>query len=610
MAKNAHVKSGRRWLFPVGIGLIDLAVQKGAADPLNPIKFWMLGTLALWALITLSTSRESLKLITSSKVMMAFGIFLSVFITLLFVAAMFTDVKSTGVLGDSGRNIGFLNYFFLAIISIYVSWKIKLEKIENIYFIVFGLSLLFCTYGFLQHFKIDFLKWNNLYNPIILTTGNPDFAASLLAVLVTIVATGLFFDFSKIMKFAILALIFLNFLIIYWTQARQGLIAAVLGMGILAVAYLWQRKKKLSLSLLTTELIFGFLAVLGALQVGPLTKLMFKDSITDRGYNWRAAIEMIKSHPLLGVGVDRFGAYFNQYRDPKYPLLYGYKQTVSNAHNVFLELFATAGVLVGLAYLVILIFVGFRAYVAIRSHSGMEKLVVSGIVASWIVFLAQSLISVDTITISIWGWVLSGAIVGLSLKANESLGDKSVARTVGDQSSSYRGLAYALLLIIFLTFIVVPMNRNETGYARFSQITSPSDPATKKIYEQIADHTFHGALMNPEYRFQVAFIMARNGYVSQATQYLKETIKADPRNMNSNTLLATIYEGTHDYEAAIKYRKLLQNLDPWNADNLLQLESDHLARKDMSSAMTSRDAIIKMAPGTDVAKRAAALITK
>ena len=154
------------------------------------------------------------------------------------------------------------------------------------------------------------------------------------------------------------------------------------------------------------------------------------------------------------------------------------------------------------------------------------------------------------------------------------------------------------------------MNRNETGYARFSQITSPSDPATKKIYEQIADHTFHGALMNPEYRFQVAFIMARNGYVSQATQYLKETIKADPRNMNSYTLLATIYEGTHDYEAAIKYRKLLQNLDPWNADNLLQLESDHLARKDMSSAMNSRDAIIKMAPGTDVAKRAAALITK
>jgi cytochrome c-type biogenesis protein CcmH/NrfG len=115
--------------------------------------------------------------------------------------------------------------------------------------------------------------------------------------------------------------------------------------------------------------------------------------------------------------------------------------------------------------------------------------------------------------------------------------------------------------------------------------------------------------MNPEYKYQVAFIMARNGYTSQAIQYLKETIKADPRNMNSNSLLATIYEATHDYETAIKYRKVLHNLDPWNAGNLLQLESNYLALKDESSGINTRDEILKMAPGTDVAKRAAGLIT-
>ena len=51
-------------------------------------------------------------------------------------------------------------------------------------------------------------------------------------------------------------------------------------------------------------------SVLGMLQKGPLQNLLYKDSVSVRGFYWRAAIEMLKSEPLFGVGSDRYGSFF------------------------------------------------------------------------------------------------------------------------------------------------------------------------------------------------------------------------------------------------------------------------------------------------------------
>jgi O-antigen ligase len=598
---------------------VVLAVQKGASDPLNPIKLWALGVLAIWCFAELATSKQARMQLRTISALRRFAYFLVSFVSIIFLALLLTPVKSVALLGDSGRNIGFLNYFFLALISLNVASKINVINVKGIYWTVFLLSLLLSAYGFFQHFKVDFLQWGNLYNPIILTTGNPDFAASLLGLFTVVAFAGLFIDFSKVTKVFLIALIPFNILIIYWTQARQGLVATGVGIGFLLLVFGWQKSKKLTFALLGAELLAGLFFILGTLQIGPLTKWAYKASINDRGYDWQAAVGMFKSHPCFGVGVDRYAAYFLQYRAPKYPLIYGYTQTVTNAHNVFLEILATAGIFACLAYIALIGFIAYRAYRALRNSMGKDQIMIAGIVAGWIVFVAQSVISVDALVISIWGWVLGGAIVALSLQASHVVLETSGGRVpktgtarkrnAGDYGSSYKWIVFAGSLVA-LSLVVVPMYRNETATARFAQIQSPTDLAGKDIYRAIAKKTFNQPLLNPNAKATIALIMAKNGYAPVAISFFKETIKADPRNTDSYSLLSVVYENLKSPQEAIPYRKQLAQLDPYGAENLVSLENDFLLTGDKASAITTRDVILAMAPGTDVAKRAAGLITK
>jgi O-antigen ligase len=210
---------------------------------------------------------------------------------------------------------------------------------------------------------------------------------------------------------------------IYRSNARQGLLAYILGVGIFLVILLWGKSKKLGVTAVLCGLSLVIISILGMLQTGPFEKYLYKASVSIRGYYWRAGIEMLVNHPLLGIGTDRYGAYFKQYREVKYPLTYGFEITSSNAHNTFIQFFATGGVFLGITYLIFNGYILRRAYVGLKNLVGNERLILAGIFSAWVAFHAQSLISIDNIGISIWGWILGGSIIGISVSADPKLKD-------------------------------------------------------------------------------------------------------------------------------------------------------------------------------------------
>ena len=253
-----------------------------------------------------------------------------------------------------------------------------------------------------------------------------------------------------------------------------------------------------------------------------------------------------------------------------------------------------------------------------RTSSGREQIFVAGVIAGWIVFVSQSIISVDTLVISIWGWVLGGAIVGLSLvkKESEILSSgrkatkfgKQVKRNAVSDLLLVRGFTFAILSLLLLVFIIIPMNRNEKNTASFSNIIAPTNASEKDIYLAIAHSTFNQPLLNPNYKVQIAVKLAQNNYGPESISYFKQTIKTDPRNTNSYSLMSLVYENLKSPQEAIPYRKQLALLDPYGAENLLSLENDYLLVGDKASALSTEKAILGMAPGTDVADRAAKLL--
>ena len=161
-----------------------------------------------------------------------------------------------------------------------------------------------------------------------------------------------------------------------------------------------------------------------------------------------------------------------------------------------------------------------------------------------------------------------------------------------------------------ISLIIVPMYRNETSTFRFSITQSPIDTASKDIYRSIAKKTFNLPLLNPNYKANIATTLAKNNYTPEAISYFKQTIKSDARNTNAYLLLSLIYEHLKNPQEAIELRKQLVILDPYGAENLVSLEADYIATGDTQAAVKTRDAVLAIAPGTDVAKRATALITK
>lgn len=614
MVKTRGKFSSRIYFLPALLFLLDVSLQKGASDPLNPIKLWILIIAATWATAELITSFE-VHLTLKSKFIRFYAILLLTFSFFMFIAFLKTDVKIVGFLGDTGRNIGFLNYFLLAILAFYASVTFNNGNLKVIYKLVAIVFPILIVYGFLQHYKHDFIKWNNPYNPIILMTGNPDFAASLLAIYIVLSFSILFVGISKIYRIVCAISIVLASFLVYLSQARQGLIDICVGIGFFLVVYLWEKKRELAITLASLGIFVGAFSVLGMLQVGPLTKYFFKSSITDRGYNWRAAIAMFKSHPYFGVGLDRYGANFLTYRDAKYPLLFGYTQNVTNAHNVFLQYFATCGIFVGIFYLLLLIFTGYRAFIALKYSSGRERTLIAGIISAWLVYIAQSVVSIDNLSISIWGWITSGVIIGLSIQEPKNFSERVFSHISHKDSikvttrNYFRISIFIFGVFIMLISIISPMYKNETGVFRFAQVVAPKNSQENEIYLNYAKKIYRQRLMNPSQRTYIAWTAATHGAISEAIPMLKDVLATDPKNINCYTMIALSYEALGSNQEAITYRQKLSVLDPYGADNLLNLEKDFLAVGDKGFARKTRDSIVAMAPGTDIAKQAQKLLS-
>jgi UDP-glucose 4-epimerase len=85
---------------------------------------------------------------------------------------------------------------------------------------------------------------------------------------------------------------------------------------------------------------------------------------------------MFLSNPYTGIGMDSYGLYFKEFRNPEYPLLYGFEITSSNAHNTIIQLFATGGIILGISYLGLLAIILIRG---IRLVKNAESLGISTI---------------------------------------------------------------------------------------------------------------------------------------------------------------------------------------------------------------------------------------
>ena len=612
------------WLIG-GTALVTLVFYTSASDPFNAVKFWTLlvvGSLLLGR--TIQNAWADFRAGISSRAEKTSLILVGIFLLTLLIDLSATDVKFTGLFGAYQRRTGLLAYLGFAILFVAAIKLTKLESVRTLQAIIFGTASLMTVYGLLQHFHHDFVKWNNPYNPVLTTLGNPDFSSAVLGIFVVSVF-GLFMnlEISKVNRFVSAGLGILMLIVIKFSAVTQGFLAAAVGCGFIFLVWAYQKSKMWGRVTLGAGLVGALLIFLGTLQIGPLTKLIFKPSVTYRGDYWRAGFRMLKAHPITGVGLDRFGAYFRQYRDATQVLRRGPNIISNAAHNVWIQLAATGGLLLLLSYLALMVFVGWRAVVALKSHSGNKQIIVATVVGLWLTYQAQAFISIDNIGIAVWGWLFGGMIVAISLsEVPVTLNVTAPVQNKGPRVNGGRGkqsgkdnfvgnLVSAILVIATLVGVSL-LAQGETGLQNLRKIAMPKTQQDYLYYQQQADSVLSKHPVDPHFVEVIAGQLVQVGQsfasagdrvnslpiFAKADGLLVNLIKEDPRESvalqlraNEQDGLAQIYASQKDSAKSMAARKISINalkkmceLDPYNSTDWLQLGKAYKTAGDMASA--------------------------
>jgi O-antigen ligase len=466
--------------------------------------------------------------------------------------------------GTNGRATGFVAYVALAALLLgaaFIASSQFLNSFSRTLLIAGGLSI---GYGFLQAVGADPIKWVNQYSPVIGFLGNPNFQSS-------------FVGFSGVLAFAFfltqglklsLRLVYVAYLalsvfVIVKTDSQQGLL--VLAGGITIVGMIWVSISKFKVATIPALILSGVGAVfvaLGSLNSGPLASLLYKDSVTYRGDYWRAGWKMTLENPLFGVGLDSYGDWYRRTRTVEATLRRGPEVTSNAAHNVLLDFSSNGGFPLVLIYLTLMVLVAISAIKLLKRSNGFNP-AVAGLIAVWVAYQAQSIISLNQLGLAVWGWIISGLIIGyeLNTRADEKVQEikpfvgkgRNVKKAVEEKVSAKTLVAMVSGGVIGLLVGMPPL----VASSQFKTALQSSDAV--KV-EKAAYLWPYEAIRAG----QVAISLANNKLETQALKILEAGVVKFPDEFSMWRLLSEIQNASPQQVAEAKLQ--MKRLDPNNPD--------------------------------------------
>jgi O-antigen ligase len=587
----------------LGVFTTTIYFHTTAEDPFNTPKLIILLITAGWlAGHILNYFRDNSWKFNNNEALLVFMIIS--FLSSMIFSLMNSDNFIIGLIGDNQRRNGLLSYIALSIIILFGSLRITQSQSFKIIKLFLLTGVVLSLYGIIQYSGNDFATWDNPYNRIILTVGNPNFASALLA-LITIVSiltlsvksVSLFYRAISLLVAAV------SIFCIIQSESRQGLLVIYFGILFYSIVLIYANYSKLRPVILITGIFLFVLVAFGTLDKGPLGTLLYKDSVSVRGFYWEAAVRMFQNFPLTGVGLDNYGSYFKEFRSSEYVTRYGYNITSTNAHNTFLQFFSTGGVLVGLSYLGLLTLIltaGLKLVSQSRDENRKFALI---FLSAWVGFQSQSLISIDNIGVSIWGWLLGGVILGLYFeKAREIKGIQTSLKN--DRSDSVRLFqpfvsAFILIPIAIVSFF---LHNSEKHTYNVRALSTATDQVGKSEALKYAQSVISNPLSDPTNKFKVSDAIFRLGFVKEGLEQMKLLATEGKRDLLVLWWLAEYANSKSETVSTLSYLDQITILDPWNAEAYLAKGRVYKILKDNLASAQMLEKILIIAPESEISK--------
>ena len=399
----------------IGSGFVAILVVTGSVtDPVNVTKLFALGGVAVGAVAVLLAFGVKELWAGSKALVTVSGLFL--------LASINAVVNSEGPLvqniyGVYGRNTALVTYLLLLMVIASATLLRRESSFNLLIWGLLGAGLVNVVYVGWSIVFGDFLSWSNPYGNVLGTFGNPNFIGAFLGIFASsLVAFVLKPGTSLKIRLATFTIFMITVYEIIDSNAIQGRVVVAAGLGIVGF-YLVRSKFDgviAQIIYVVVVAIGGLFALLGALQIGPLTKYIYKTSVSLRGEYWQAGWNMGSEHPLTGVGFDTYGDWYRRMRDTQALILPGPNTTTNAAHNVPFDVLAFGGWPLFITYLAILsLSVIAIIKVSVRNRKYDANFVT--LATAWVCYQLQSIISINQIGLAVWGWLFGGALIAYEI---------------------------------------------------------------------------------------------------------------------------------------------------------------------------------------------------
>jgi O-antigen ligase len=387
-------------------GLIGVAISKSFSESFKipRISFIFLCCLAIWSIIVIKFSERE----------------------------FFQQIY-----GEFGRNSGFALYFGLATLALLIFSTKSIDLVPELTKKLVVAGLISTGYGILQHFNLDILGWES-GGEITGLFGNSNFQSSFLGISsISILALILFPVSFTLNRWVLAAILCLSLWNIYESNSIQGFFVFII--GVLVLIYFKIVESHFSKFKYLYAVLVGFIGTLtsfGLVGLGPFAQFLTFQTIAIREYYWKAGLGMIKNSPVFGSGYDAYGDLYRQFRKEDSIVDFGPELVSTAAHNVYIDLAVNGGLPLLLAYGFLVVLTLQRTIKVFRRQSIINPFHVA-LFASWIGYLAQLFVSMNQVSIAIWGWAIMGALLGyerltrVALSEDKSKGSSKKVKEFG-----------------------------------------------------------------------------------------------------------------------------------------------------------------------------------
>lgn len=383
-------------------------------------------------------------------------------------------------------------------------------------------------------------------------------------------------------------LIFWNMSLCWFSGSIQGILIWLVGALVLLSSKLgvlsWSRLRLCILGIALIPIVF--LLILGGLGRGALGKILIQETFLFRIDYWLAGLRMTLKNPLLGVGIDSYGDYYRTYRDVTATYRTGSQRVSNTAHNIFLDISSGSGLITLLIILVFFVSILLIGFNSIRKNRDSHTTLLFALASAYVVF---SMISINQLGVSCWGWIFFGVLLGRVSYNNQKSTQKSASLERRDtikkvntkearesrslpldshrkfdlSEKAHKGANLFAMCFLFLlgASIALPPLVKDAQYLHVYKLRD-----SQKMYEVALSELTPDLLREHALKFFV-----ENQEVELATNLARRAIEINPRNFTAqNVIRLLVSTSVSEKLSAISQ---LEAIEPNDREFLQQLDA-------------------------------------